>query len=756
MLRAFARAASGPRTKWVVLGVWLLLAGIFGALGQKLPDRVDDQVATPSSLPSDAPSAQIAEVLDERFPGGDTLLTLVVYRREGGLVPADRDRIQGDAREVARVEGTAPPVTPFGPEGRPELLSPDRAVAVTAVPLLPKRTEDRTEALDDVREITETGNPEGLSVRVTGPAAIQSDISTALEAADAPLIIITGLLVLGLLIAIYRSPIVPFVPLLVVGISLAIAQGVIYLYAEATDVTVDRTALSLLAVLVFGAGTDYCLLLVSRYTGALRRVPDQHDAMVTAFPSAAPAIAASGITVAGALLTALAAKLETNEILGPVNAIGILVVLLASLTLLPALLAILGRRAFWPSRSSVELEPDVAPAPVPQLLPGLGPLPEGIRRSAEAAGVVGKREGFWSRVGTRVVRRPAVSLGVSLLVLGAFAAGLVSYGQEIDQIDEFRKDTSSTEGYDLLQSGFPEGALVPMTVLVDTREGPPDAAVAQLRERIAGMDGVAAASGIQRRSEDGRAATFVVTFADDPYGDAALDRVERIRGELANAPPGVRALAGDGTAARLDYKDAATVDQKRIVPLVLAVIFLTLIVLLRALVAPVFLLLTVIASFFAALGISIVAFDVLLGEAAVDPVYPLFSFIFLVALGVDYNIFFMSAVREEAAEHGTREAILRAIRSTGPVITSAGVILAGTFAVLTTLPLEVLLQIGFTVALGVLLDTFLVRTVTVPAIAWMLGDRSWWPSRPSEGRGAPAVSGVFTPGPLLAARRDRS
>ena len=755
MLRSFARAAAGPRTKWVVVAVWIALAGVFGALGMKLPDRVDDQVATPSSLPADAPTAEIARVLDERFEGGDTALTLVVYRRDGSLQPADRERILRDARAAAEVEGTAQVIPPFGPGGQPELISPDRAVAVTAVPLLAKRTEDRTEALDEIRQLTESGAGGGLSVRVTGPAAIQSDISTALEAADAPLLLITGLLVLGLLIAIYRSPIVPFIPLVVVGTSVVVAQGLIYLYAEAADVTVDRTALSLLTVLVFGAGTDYCLLLVSRYTVALRRVKDKHDAMVAAFAGAAPAITASGITVAGALLTALAARLETNAILGPVNAIGIVVVLLASLTLLPALLAIAGRRAFWPNRQAVELDRDVAPAPAPALLPGLGPLPEGIRRSAEAAGVTGKREGVWSRVGYAVVRRPVASLTVSLVILGAFAAGLVMYGTEVDQIDEFRKDTDSTEGYQLLRTGFPEGALVPMTVLVDQDNGPPDAAVGQLRTQIAGIDGVAAASDIQRRSMDGRAATFAVTFADDPYGDAALARVERIREELANAPPGTRALAGDGTAGRLDYKDAATVDQKRIPPLVLGVIFLTLIVLLRALVAPVFLLLTVVLSYLAALGLSVVAFDVLLGEAAVDPVYPLFSFIFLVALGVDYNIFLMSAVREEAAEHGTREGILRAIRSTGPVITSAGIILAGTFAVLTTLPLEVLLQIGFTVAVGVLLDTFLVRTVTVPAIAWLLGEKCWWPSRPSEGRRAPAVSGVFTPGPMLADRRDR-
>lgn len=720
MLRFFARAVSGPRTKWVVVAVWIGLAAVLGSLGMmKLPDRVDDQVGTSAANPEDAQSARLAAALRERFEGGETFLTLVVYRREGGLRAADREQLQSDAAAAARVEGVGPPMTPFGPDARPELASPDGEVAFIAAPLLAPNAEDRTEALDELRELTGEGSG-GLEVRVTGPGALQSDISTALEAADAPLIALTALFVLTLLLVIYRSPIIALLPLFVVGLSLVIAHGFIYLYASAADVTVDRTALSLLAVLVFGAGTDYCLLLVSRYTTSLRRHGDRHAAMAAAFPAASPAIAASGVTVAAALLTALVARLESNQILGPVNAIGILVVLTASLTLLPALLTIAGRGGFWPSGKAVEVDPDVAGRPEPKLLPGLGPLPAGLRESAESAGVVSRREGIWGRIGQRVVRRPVVAVGLSAALLGAGALGLFGYGLEVDQVDEFREDTASTEGYDLLRSGFPEGALVPTNVLVDTAD------VREAQQQIRRIEGVAAVSDVQRVSRDGQAATFFVTFADDPFGDPALDRVERIREELGDT-----ALVGDGTAARLDYREAGAADQKRIVPLVLAVIFITLVVLLRSLVAPLFLLVTVVASFFAALGISLVAFNFLLGEFAVDPAYVLFSFIFLVALGVDYNIFLMSAVREEVPEHGTRQAILRAIRSTGPVITSAGLILAGTFLVLTTLPLEVLLQIGFTVALGVLLDTFLVRTVTVPAIAWLLGERTWWPSHPA-------------------------
>jgi putative drug exporter of the RND superfamily len=754
MLRAFARAASGPRTKWIVLAFWIGLVGVFGSLGMRLGDRVDDQAATPSSLPGDAQAARLAETLRERFPEGERFLTLIVYRRPGGLQPADRARIVRDARAVAGVEGASKAIAPFGPGARRELASQDGSVAFTAVPITLTKAEERTDALEEMRDLTGQGSG-GLSIRITGAAALQSDLSTALEAADTSLIVATALLVLLLLIAIYRSVILPLIPLVVVGMSLAVAQGFIYLYAEAADVTVDRTALSLLAVLVFGAGTDYCLLLVSRYTGALRRIDDRHDAMATAFPGAAPPIAASGLTVAGALLMAVFARLETNEILGPVNAIGIVVVLVASLTLLPALLTIVGRRGFWPSHGAVALDPDVRPQPARARLPGLGPLPAGVRAPAAAASVVGKREGFWGRFGARVVRRPVVAIVVSIALLGGCAAGLITYEEDINQLAQFREDTDSSEGFELLRSGFPKGTLVPTTVLVDSQNGPPDGAVAELQARLEQIDGVAVVGPIERRSRDGRAATFLVTFEDDPFGEPALERVEQIRGELANAPPGATAIAGDGTATRVDYRDAARDDQRRIVPLVLAVILVTLIVLLRALVAPIYLLLTVIASFFAAIGISVLAFDVIFGYESVDPVYGLFSFIFLVALGVDYNIFLMSAVREDAAEHGTRRAILRAIRTTGPVITSAGLILAGTFAVLTTLPLLILFQIGFTVAIGVLIDTFIVRTVTVPAIAWLLGDASWWPSRVSSGRRAPAVSGALEREPVLEAAGSR-
>ncbi|MEA2448626.1 MAG: putative drug exporter of the superfamily, partial [Thermoleophilaceae bacterium] len=286
------------------------------------------------------------------------------------------------------------------------------------------------------------------------------------------------------------------------------------------------------------------------------------------------------------------------------------------------------------------------------------------------------------------------------------------------------------------------GTLAPTTVLVERRDGPVGPAdVAAVTGAIKSTPGVAGVSGVVGQSADHRIDRLALTLDGNPYSDAALRRIESIRARLSGIPPGVRALLGDGTAVRVDYRDATTRDLKVIVPLVLVVILITLIVLLRALVAPLYLLGTVILSFFAALGVSVAIFDGLFGQSSFDPALPIFAFIFLVALGVDYNIFLMSRVREEAVEHGTREGVLRALIATGPVITSAGIILAGTFAVLTTLPVWILFEIGFTVALGVLLDTFVVRTVLVPAIVRLVGDRSWWPS--SAGRAAPVISGVY-------------
>jgi RND superfamily putative drug exporter len=727
MIGAVARAVSSRRGKWVVIGVWVALLAALGPPGLKLSEVTTDETATVASLPHNAQSVRLSETLKHRFPGGAALLSIAVYRREGGLTAADRAKIAADAAAIKRVKGVGQLLQPFEHTSPPGLVSRDRTSALVVVPLTLGKSDERAATVKAVRKITTRGS-NGLQVRLTGAGALQSDLTTILETTGGALLVGTALLVLALLTAIYRSPLIALVPLIVVGVAYTIATGIIRLAAGAFNLTIDRTAVTLLAILMFGAGTDYCLLMVARYSTELRAQDDKHSAIASAVRRASPAIAASGLVVAGALCVLLAAQLNSNKVFGGVNALGVLVGLAASLTLLPAMLAVFGRRGFWPSSKLVAKREQ---ARGPQLLPGLAELPDFRTREEDRHPSVRVREGIWRKVGTRALARPALTLLACVAVLAAGAVGLTKYQRDANEVGQFRKTTESTQGFKLLQKAFPAGALFPNIVLVDRSDGPLQGSdVSRAQDAMRAVSGVAAVSDVTNRSRDGRAATFAVTFADDPFKDPALKRAQVIRSRLAHlGVPGLTAIAGDGSAFRAEVANYTADDQHLIIPLVLLVITLTLVVLLRSVVAPLFLLVTVVLSFLAALGISLVVFDVVFHQPTVDGLLPIFAFVFLVALGVDYNIFFMHRVREEAREHGTVEGVLRALVATGPVITSAGIILAGTFALLMFLPLWILLELGFTVALGVLIDTFLVRTLMVPAIVKLVGDASWWPSR---------------------------
>jgi RND superfamily putative drug exporter len=475
-----------------------------------------------------------------------------------------------------------------------------------------------------------------------------------------------------------------------------------------------------LLVLMFGAGTDYCLLLVARYVEELHTHEDKHSALAKAVPRAAPAIMASAGTVIAAMLVLIVAELASTRTVGPVNAIGIFIVMVASLTLLPAILAIIGRRGFWPSKRAV-YDPTFVPEAAPE---------EGDSR--------------WARLGRWVARRPVVTI---CAVVGAFlvgAIGVTQYSQQASVPGAFRNATEGTEGYETLRAGFPEGALGPATVIVERRDGPIQAAdIEAAQDALRGVPDIGTITEPFAQSEDGRAAAFSVAFPDDPYGNPALDRTDEMRAELASLGPELRGYVGGVSAIMADYRDGAQRDAQLVVPLVLLVILLTLIALLRAVVAPLFLIGSVILSFFGILGVCLVFFTQVLGESGFDPSLAIFGFIFLVALGVDYNIFLMDRVREEAKRIGTRRGALRALVATGPVITSAGIILAGTFAVLAMLPVTILVELGTVVAFGVLVDTFVVRSMLVPAIVNLVGDRSWWPSklkRAEDAEEAPAAT----------------
>jgi putative drug exporter of the RND superfamily len=695
-MSTLAHFVSGRRTKWLVIAFWIVAVAALSPLGAKLADVTSDETA--SFLPAEAESTKVQELLKDRFAGGETSIGLIVYTRAGGLTDADKEKIAADARAVDdAIPVTQPAQVPFSPDAPPGLVSQDGATAYTVVtvPLDFKKIADWGK---ETRDLVAAGG--GPDVYVTGDLGLFADFEEVFGEVDTRLLAATVLLVLVLLGAIYRAPLIAIVPIVVVALAYQVASGFIYLYAEAGN-SVNSNATSILVVLMFGVGTDYCLLLVSRYREELHRVEDKHEAMARALRRAGPAVLASGCTVIAAMLVLLLAEAGSTNALGPVSAIGVAAALLAGLTLLPALLTVAGRKGFWPRRTAVAYRPDVDLA---------------------------ERPGLWRRFGDRVLRRPGAALGATAALFAVCALGLLAYQEDYSIGGFFKESVESVEGFDVLGASFPQGALAPTSILVERPGGDAtDADLAEVRRRVEGIDQVASI-GEPQRSEDGAIGKIDVTFNDDPYSEAALARVDTLRDRLRDLPGGATALVGAGSAVQEDFNNAAERDLRVIVPVALLVIAIILGILLQAIVAPIVLIATVMASFFGTLGLSIFFFIEIQGSAGVDASLPTFAFIFLVALGVDYTIFLMSRVREEARMHGTREGVLRALSATGPVITSAGVILAGTFAVLMTLPVTFAFNIGFMVAVGILLDTFVVRTIMVPAAVELLGDRIWWPS----------------------------
>jgi RND superfamily putative drug exporter len=697
-----AAFVAGRRTKWLVILAWIVAVAALSPLGAKLADVTTDD--TESFLPANAESTDVQRLLRDRFPGGETSSGLIVYRRPGGLTEADKAKIARDAVRIERaVPVTQPPVVPFAPGSPPEIVSPDGDVAYT-IATAPLDFEKIADWGKDVRAAVGEGGG-GLEVHVTGDLGLNADFEEIFGSVDSKLLLATVVLVLVLLGAIYRAPLIAVIPIVVVGLAYQIAGGFIYLYADSGQ-NVNSNSTSILIVLMFGVGTDYCLLLVSRYREELRRVEDKHDAMQRALRRAGPALLASGCTVIAAMLVLLLSEAGSTKSLGPVSAIGIAAVLVAGLTLLPALLTAAGRRGFWPRRRDVAHRPEAA---------------------------VEVHHGLWRRVGDRVLRRPGLTLAVTAGFFVIAACGLFAYQEDYSIGGFFKKDVDSVTGFEVLARSFPAGALGPTAVLVERTGGRvTEADVAAVRARLQGLEGVTRVQPAAR-SEDGGIARLDVVFRDDPYSDAALRRVDALRDRLEDLGPGVRALVGAGSAVQADFNRAAERDLRVIVPVALIVITIILGLLLQAVVAPVVLIATVLLSFLGTLGLSVFFFIEVLGDRGVDASLPTYAFIFLVALGTDYTIFLMSRVREEARTHGTREGVLIALGATGPVITSAGIILAGTFSVLMTLPVTFAFNIGFMVAVGILLDTFIVRTLMVPAIVELLGDRIWWPSTPQGG-----------------------
>ena len=713
-MRKLASIVTGRRSKWVVLVIWLVAVFAVFPLGSKLSDKTTDD--TQSFLPASAESTKVVKSLDQDFAQGETDDAIVVYKRNGGLTAADRQKIRADARKIQgagadkiRLVGT--PQVPFTP-GAPAALVSKNADVATAVYSTPTDFAKESDWGQAIRDITHSDTG-GMQVYVTGGVGFSTDAHDVFANLDAKLLISTVVLVLVLLGAIYRSVLVALTPLIVVFFAYTLAQAFIYLLAE-SGATVSTNATSILIVLMFGVGTDYCLLLVSRYREELRRIEDKHEAMARAVRRAGPAILASGMTVALAMLVLALADNKGTSSLGPVFAIGVVCALTAGLTLLPTLLTIFGRRGFWPRGSTVAYDPD----------------------QASVGG-----QGLWRRFGDRVLQRPAQALITTGVVFIAGAFGLLAYKVDYSTTSFFKHSVEAVEGFDVMRGAFPAGTLAPTTVLVESPRGATQTDVTEVENRLRDVKGVASVAptgatpedprGV--RSRNGQIASLDVILSADPLDRSGLDIVPRMRDAVADLPNGVTALVGGSSAINYDVDQANQHDLEIIAPLALLVMAIILAILLQALVAPLVLLASVVLSFACTLGISILFIRFVVGDAGFDSSIPIFAFIFLVALGIDYTIFLMARVREEARRHGTREGMLRALSATGPVITSAGVILAGTFSVLMTLPVSFTFDLGFMVALGILLDTFIVRTIMVPAAVEVIGDKIWWPSTAAGG-----------------------
>ena len=701
-------AQVGPRRRWlwwlvasVFVVAWLVGAGPAGSSIGKLADvqKNDNAAFLPASSESTTVQQKAA-----RFTDSDAVPAIVVYHRAPKLTRGDLANIRGQARDLRGWRALAGPV--IGPR-----VSDDGSAAQLVVPL--DSGSDLKSVVGTLRDRTSGGA--GLSVHTAGPAGLTADLAAAFGGIDGTLLLVSGMLVLLILVVVYRSPILPLVVLATAVLALSVAGAAIYQLAGHGFIDLNGQSQGILFILVIGACTDYALLLVARQREELRRHPDRFTALRAAYRAAVEPIVASGGTVILGLLCLLATNLKSTRGLGPVAAIGIAASLLAALTFLPAVLALLGRAAFWPA------------------VPRYGPDRP-------------TRNSLWGRVADRVGRRPRLGWITVSVVLVALAAVFLPQlrASGTSQTDVFLKPQDSVAGQDVIAAHFPAGSGAPTMVIASASDA--DRVAAAIRADPGVADGsvapvsATAAPGGKPKVVDGQV-LIEATLRATPDSDRAIDTVRRLRDRL-HPMYGAVAQVGGYSAVRADTVATSRHDQMVVIPLVLVVILLVLIALLRALVAPLLLVASVVVSFAATLGVSAVVFNHLLGFPGADPAVPLLAFVFLVALGVDYNIFLMSRVREETLRSGTRDGTLTGLRATGGVITSAGVVLAATFAALSVVPLLFLAQIAFLVAFGVLLDTFLVRTLLVPSLIIDLGRHAWWPSglsRRDHGPDTPAA-----------------
>ena len=692
-MNAISTFITGRKTSWVTLLIGLIFAILaFGPLSAPKSDT-----SPTDGLPENNETVLVNKAL-EGLPGTDGTVAVVVYASETELTESQKLWITGtfDPMTQGFVDGAGDKFLDYTSgeiNGNafvpPAEISENGKAAVITVPLdeieeVPARAERMTE----MRAAAKEGMPAGLEVYITGPEGFIVDISGVFAGANFTLLLATVIIVAVLLLITYRSPVLWLVPLIVIGVADGMAGQIApQLSTFFLGVTADGSITGILSVLVFGAGTNYALLLIARYREELLLNEDRHIAMNKALRGVTPAIVASGGTVALALLTLLFAELGGNRTLGLVIAGGIVMAMFAALVVLPAAIVVFGRGLFWP------------------FIPKFG----GVNKS---------EKGLWAKLGRGVSKRPVLVSVAGFVILAILSFGATGIKVGLSSTDQFRVAPEAAVGQDVLAEAFPAGETSPAIVIVN--KGYEDEVAAAAKT----VSGVAEVTIGDSNSEITK---IDVVLDAESQSEAAYEIIRDLREEL-RAVDGAGALVGGLDAQRLDVKDTYASDQLTVIPLILLLVFIVLVVLLRSLVAPILLLLTVVASFFSAIGAAWLLFENVFGLPALDLSVFLFSFLFLVALGIDYNIFLVTRAKEEAEKLGLKEGMIKALASTGGVITSAGILLAAVFAVLGVLPLIALYQIGIIVGIGVLLDTLLVRTVIVPSLAFITGKYFWWPN----------------------------
>ncbi|GGM74547.1 MMPL family transporter [Dactylosporangium sucinum] len=696
----------------MVVAFWVLIAGLLAGVAPAL-ESVEDN-ASANLPPAASDSMKARDLVRVQLPGQDATPAIIVVRGTGADAAASTG--EAVARITAALSATGRPdqvasviSTVTAPDAAAELVSQDRGAQLIIVPMTGSPSDESFQnAVDKVRTLaSDRAGP--TDVAVTGPAGIATDTVKVFSGGDKVLLLATIALVLAILLATYRSPLMALVPLLAVGVAMRVSETVGALLADAGVITVSSQTASIMTVLLFGVGTDYALIITARYREALVDEPDRARAMQTAVHRTAESVLASASTIVLAMFALLVAASPALHGFGPYLALGVAVMALVAFTFIPALVLLLGRSVFWPG---------------------------GVVKAAERS----RGAGVWHRVAALVARAPVRVASVVVALLVVMSAGLLGYQESFNTLSGFRTATESEHGQQLIQEEFGPGEIAPSTVVVrsqaDLRSSP---APADIAAALAGADHVSRVGQHPRFGDDGKTVFYDVVLDLDPYSSEALDAIAPLKQATRAAADaaGVQdatVLIGGETAQNADIRSALDRDTTLIVLLVLAIVTAVLILLLRSLLAPLYLVATLILSFLATLGATTFFTVTVLGDEGIGNRVTAYIFVFLVALGVDYNIFIMSRFKQELRTLPPAKAITAALTRTGGVVSSAGLILAATFAVLMTQPIRELFQFGFAMAFGILLDTFLIRPLLVPAIVRLLGDRALWPARRTRPR----------------------